>query len=30
VKDEIYLPACGADGLYQAYRRETEVRGTNG
>jgi type IV pilus assembly protein PilQ len=30
VKDEIYLPACGAEGLYQAYRRETEVRGTNG
>jgi type IV pilus assembly protein PilQ len=30
VKDEVYLPACGADDLYQVYRRETEVRGTTG
>jgi type IV pilus assembly protein PilQ len=30
VQDEIYLPVCAGDDLYQVYRRETEVRGTTG
>jgi type IV pilus assembly protein PilQ len=30
VEEEIYLPVCFGDGVYQVYRREAEVRGTTG
>jgi type IV pilus assembly protein PilQ len=30
VQEEIYLPVCFGDGVYQVYRREADVRGTTG